>query len=73
MVGRPPSRHALGSPYSVCTTTTKGAERGGARFENPPAPETIERDQLSLIQSQPFTDEPEAGETPIEHDSPATL
>ncbi len=41
---------------------------GRARFENPDATETIERDLLSSVQSQSLTDESEADEVPIKHD-----
>lgn len=40
----------------------------GARFENPTAAETIDRDLLLSFQSQSVTDELEADESPIKTD-----
>ena len=41
----------------------------GARFENGPGPETIGRDPLSSVQSQPLTEQSEAGEEGVDVES----
>jgi hypothetical protein len=45
----------------------------GARFENPEGLETIGPDLIPLFPSQSLTDESEAGEAAIRHDSSATV
>jgi hypothetical protein len=42
--------------------------RGGARFENTTAPETISTERVSSNKSQSLTEESEAGEEPIKTD-----
>jgi hypothetical protein len=56
--GRTTSKHQLEGDYMA----------EGERFENTSAPETIDPDLLSSVQSQSFTDESVPNETPIKHD-----
>ena len=59
-------------PNHLFKCISRGAETdasgGGARLENPTAPETIDINLSQSVSSQSHTEEPEAGKEPIKPD-----